>query len=98
MPLHGTLASLFLKFPPSPYPFRLDLVTPSNPPPKEYSNSDEPEQNPKSSRIDKRGYSHEKENQDTDNYQEIVVIQGSTCRNRGRILAHILKLIVTLLP
>jgi hypothetical protein len=30
MPFYGALATLFLKFSPSPYPFRFDFVTPSN--------------------------------------------------------------------
>jgi hypothetical protein len=63
--LHSSLATLFLKFPPSPDPFCLDLVTPSNPTPKEHSNGDDPEQNPKPSRENERWYSHEKEDQYT---------------------------------
>jgi len=54
MPLYGALASLFFKLPLSPYSFRFDIVTPSNPTPKEHDNGNEPEQNAKSSRKDKR--------------------------------------------
>jgi hypothetical protein len=78
--LHGSLATLFLKFPPSPYPFCLDLVTPSNPTPKEHNNSDEPEQNSKPGRNEKERYSHEKEDQYAKNYQEIIGVQSSTLK------------------
>jgi hypothetical protein len=84
--LHGALATLFLKLPPSPYPFCLDLVTPSDPTPKEHSDSHKPEQNPKSGRKHKRWYSDEKEDQYAKNYQEIVVVQSFALRNTGKSL------------